>query len=49
MDKSFAKLRAVITFVLAFGASGLPACGTMGGGMGHLTDVPAFSSSAAST
>lgn len=48
MKSIFGKVKAVVTLVLAFGVSGLPACGTMGGGMGHLIDVP-FSSSQATT
>lgn len=49
MHNIFGKLRAVIALVLAFGVASLPACSTMGGGMGHLIDVPFASSQATST
>lgn len=48
MHEILGKLRTIVALVLAFGVSSLPACSTMGGGMGHLIDVP-FSFSQATT
>jgi len=49
MDNIIGRLRAAVALVLAFGVSSLPACSTMGGGMGHLIDVPFASSQTTST
>ena len=49
MKSIFGKAKAVVAIVLAFGVSSLPACSTMGGGMGHLIDVPFSSQATTST
>jgi hypothetical protein len=49
MGSIFGKIKTLVGVVLACSVSSLPSCSAMGGGMRHLIDVPAVSSSSAST
>jgi hypothetical protein len=48
MGSILGKIKALVAVVLACSVSSLPSCGTMGGGMRHLIEVPAVYSQATS-